>query len=95
MKLLRRPILDDFKEDHSEARSQIDAWVAEVKIAEWQSPQELKLRYPKASVLKDRFVVFNICRNKYRLLVQVSYKIGVVEVKNIGTHKEYDKWGLG
>jgi len=94
MKLLRRQILQEFKASHSDARSHIDAWEAEVKSAQWQTPQDLKIRYPKASILKDRFIVFDICRNRYRLLVQVSYKNGVVDIKKIGTHKEYDKWGL-
>jgi len=44
--------------------------------------------------MKDRKVVFNISGNKYRLLVQISYKLGIVYVKAIGTHKEYDGWEM-
>ena len=35
-------------------------------------------------------MVFNIKGNHYRLIVAVAYKLGVVYVKFIGTHKEYD-----
>jgi mRNA interferase HigB len=35
-------------------------------------------------------VVFNIRGNDYRLIVAVAYKIGVVYVKFIGTHAQYD-----
>jgi mRNA interferase HigB len=35
-------------------------------------------------------VVFNIGGNKHRLVVHVNYGLGVVLVKFIGTHKEYD-----
>jgi mRNA interferase HigB len=94
MKLLRRQILQEFKANHSDARSQIDAWEAEIKMAQWLTPHELKLRYPKASILKNQLVVFNISGNRYRLLVQVSYKNSLVYVKNIGTHKEYNSWDL-
>ncbi|MFH1288148.1 MAG: type II toxin-antitoxin system HigB family toxin [bacterium] len=55
---------------------------------------DLKQRYPKASILKDKYVVFNICGNKYRLLVQVAYNTSIVLIKKIGTHKEYDNWNI-
>jgi mRNA interferase HigB len=35
-------------------------------------------------------VVFNICGNKYRLVVEVQYAAGIVWVKFIGSHAEYD-----
>lgn len=95
MKLIGKPILNNFKEQHADARSQIESWEAEVKEAQWSSPADLKRRYPKASLLKNQHVVFNICWNKYRLLVQVSYKTNIVLVKKIGTHKEYDNWDIG
>ena len=92
MKLLGKPILDEFKQKHADARSQIDSWEAEVKETEWKTPQDLKSRYPKASILSKQHVVFNICGNKYRLLTLVTYKNGVVLVKKLGTHKEYENW---
>jgi len=95
MKLIGKQILTNFKERHTEARSQVESWEAEVEEAQWNTPVDLKQRYPKASILKDQHVVFNICWNKYRLLVQVGYKTKIVLVKKIGTHKEYDNWNLG
>lgn len=95
MKLLRRQILQEFKEKHSDVRSQLDAWEAEVKKAQWTTPYDIKLRYPKASILKNQLVVFNIGGNRYRLLVQVSYKNGMIFIKNLGTHSEYNSWDLG
>jgi len=92
MKLIGKSILDELKKKHADARPQIDSWEAEVKEAEWKTPQDLKNRYPKASILSKQRVVFNICGNKYRLLTLVTYKTGVVFVKKIGTHNEYDNW---
>ena len=94
MKLIGKKNLDDFKEKHADARSQIEAWEAEVEEAQWNSPADLKQRYPKASILSDQYVVFNICWNKYRLVVQVGYKTNIVLIKKIGTHKEYDNWNI-
>ncbi len=41
-------------------------------------------------MLKNRRVVFNIKGNDYRLIVAVAYKLQIVYVKFVGTHKEYD-----
>jgi mRNA interferase HigB len=35
-------------------------------------------------------VVFNIGGNKYRLIVAIAYKIGIIYIKFIGTHNDYD-----
>ncbi len=95
MKLIGKQILNNFKEQYADVRSQIESWEAEVEEAQWNTPIDLKHRYPRASILKDQHVVFNICWNKYRLLVQVAYKTKTVLVKKIGTHKEYDNWNIG
>lgn len=92
MKLIGKSILDEFKQKHADTRPQIDSWEAEVKEAQWKTPQDLKNRHPKASILSKQRVVFNICGNKYRLLTIVTYKTGVVLVNKIGTHNEYDNW---
>jgi len=92
MKLIGKKLLQDFKEKHADARSQIESWEAEAEETQWRTQHELKSRYPKASLIKNKQVVFDICRNKYRLLVQVNYKNGIVLIKKVGTHKEYDNW---
>lgn len=92
MKLIGKKLLQEFKEKHADARSQIESWEAEAEEAQWNTPHDLKSRYPKASIIKDQQVVFDICRNKYRLLTQVNYKNNIVLIKKIGTHKEYDNW---
>jgi mRNA interferase HigB len=94
MKLLGKKMLYDFKEKHADAGAHIDSWAAEVEEAQWNTPQELKLRYPKASILKNLRVVFDLCWNKYRLLVRINYKNKIALVEKIGTHKEYNKWNL-
>lgn len=94
MKLLGKKLLDDFQKKHADAKSQIESWKAEIEEAKWTTPHDLKSRYPKASLVGNQQVVFNICGNKYRLLAMVNYKNEIVLVKNIGTHKEYENWRI-
>lgn len=94
MKLLGTPLLRNFVEKYSDSRSDVESWTAEIKEIQWATPHALKEKYPKASILKNQNVIFNICGNKYRLWVKINYKGGVVLIKEIGTHKEYDKWKI-
>ena len=92
MKVVGKQILDNFKRHHADARSQVDAWLAEVEDAEWDSPNDIKAKFVSASFLPNNRVVFNLKGNSYRLDVKVTYKTKVVLVKRVGTHAEYDKW---
>lgn len=94
MKVIGMKVLYDFGRQHADVIQQIRAWHAEVKQAEWQKPMDIKERYPAASILDSKRVVFNLKGNSYRLLVEVSYKNQAVRIRRIGTHAEYDKWNL-
>lgn len=68
----------------------LKAWYAEAKKAKWAAPADIKARYRSASFVADNRVVFNIGGNKYRLVIHVNHEIGVVLVKFVDTHQEYD-----
>ena len=92
MKVVGVEILDEFSGNHGDVRTQITAWLAEVEEADWNGPQDIKRRFPSASLIGNDRVVFNIKGNSYRLDVKVNYKNKVVLVKRCGTHAEYDRW---
>lgn len=85
-------MLEDFARDHADIRSAIDAWVAEVEVATWNGPDDIRKRYATASFMADNRVVFDIRGNNYRLDVKVAYQTKKVLIKRIGTHAEYDRW---
>lgn len=91
MRVISLQTLKTYWETHPETKQQLLAWYDEVVSAQWVKPADIKERFASASILKNRRVVFNIKGNHYRLIVAVAYKIGVVYVKFIGTHKEYDE----
>lgn len=94
MKVVGIGRLEDFFRRHADAKPQISAWISEVKAAQWQTPHDVKERYPSVSFLADNVVVFNIKGNHYRLVVKISYNVQVVLIQRIGTHSEYSKWNL-
>jgi len=90
MRAIAISTLRRFWEAHPTAEQPIKAWVDEANQANWTQPSDIKRHYRNASVLKNRRIVFNIKGNDYRLIVAIAYKLGVVYVKFIGTHAEYD-----
>lgn len=74
-----------------QAEQALLSWYAEAKSADWKTSADIKAKYKSASILKDSRVVFNICGNKYRLIVRINYPFSIVYIRFIGTHKEYDK----
>lgn len=91
MTFIGREKLKQFTLKHADARSWIQAWLAEVEDAKWREPQDIKARYGKASFLSDNIVIFDVKGSDYRLEVQVAYKSGKVIMKWVGTHAEYSK----
>ncbi|MFK7901148.1 MAG: type II toxin-antitoxin system HigB family toxin [Cyclobacteriaceae bacterium] len=91
MRIIAKKILREFWEKHSDSEQALKTWYKEVSKAIWNSPSEIKEKYVKASILKNGRVVFNICGNKYRLIVDVNYITKSIFIRFIGTHKEYDK----
>ena len=91
MRVIAVSTLRFFWEKHPAAEAPLKAWFNEVSQATWEQPSDIKAQYRSASVLKNRRVVFNIKGNNYRLIVSIAYKLGIVYVKFIGTHAEYDQ----
>lgn len=90
MKVIALATLRNFWVEHRDAEQPLKAWHDEAVRSLWKQPADVKAQYRNASILKNRRVVFNIKGNDYRLIVAVAYKIGVVYVKFVGTHAQYD-----
>jgi mRNA interferase HigB len=90
MRIISKKTLKDYWEKEPAAKAALEAWHAEAKNAEWSSPADVKANYGSASILKDGRVVFNICGNKYRLVVWINYDFYTIYLRFVGTHKEYD-----
>ena len=90
MRIIAVSYLRPFWESNPAAEQPLKSWVDEVKKANWSQPSDIKAQYRSASILKNRRVVFNIKGNDYRLIVAIAYKLQIVYVKFVGTHKECD-----
>ncbi len=91
VRVIAKSTLREFWSLHNDCEEQLKSWYIEAEKARWNSPNEIKTEYPSASILQNNRVVFNIKGNTYRLVVRINYKIGIVWIRFIGTHNDYDK----
>jgi mRNA interferase HigB len=97
MRIIARRTLREFVEsragykDQPALKAALDAWFDEVKKARWRNTTDIRGSYATASIVSADRIVFNIKGNDYRLVVAVDFEKGIVWIKWIGTHRNYDK----
>lgn len=65
-------------------------WYSKIEARKYKSPQEVVSDFKKADYVGNERIVFNISKNKYRLIAAFNYNFQLCFVKFVGTHKEYD-----
>ena len=91
MCIFNKSAIELYARAHAPARDSLRAWYAEAIEAVWLTPGQVKAQFPKASVIANNRVVFDIAGNSYRLIVSMNYKCQSVYIKFFGTHAEYDR----
>ena len=97
MRIIARRTLREYVESRKGSRDQkslkryLDCWFSEVSKANWKSTADIKAAFNWASIVSSDRVVFDVLTNRYRLVVAVDFEKGIVWVKWIGTHAEYDE----
>jgi mRNA interferase HigB len=87
--VIAQSTLRAFWEEHKDAEGPLRAWYAEASAADWKATADVKAKYRTASILQRGRAVFNIGRNKYRLVVRIYHPY--VYIRFVGTHKDYDR----
>ena len=91
MRIVNTQLLIGFWKKHSGTQKPLQAWLAEMRANDWKSFNDLKAKYPSASLVGGNRVIFNIKGNRYRLVALVIWRDNQMLIEFIGTHAEYDK----
>lgn len=91
MLIVNMQLLLDFAKKHADSRKSIATWVNTVEGAVWKKKQDVLADFPKAKIIRNNRARFEIVHNTYRLIVFINYDGGVVVVRFIGTHNEYER----
>ncbi len=90
MRIIAFGAIREFWNRHPQAEIPLRSWYAQASRADWRSPADVKAAYRSASFLARNRVVFNIKGNDFRLVAAVHYNRGMMFIRFVGTHREYD-----
>ncbi len=83
--------LKAFWNKYPDAEMNLLHWHRKIVKQSFATPHNVVEYFKGADYVGNERIVFNICRNKYRLIAAFNYEFQVCYIKFIGTHKEYDK----
>ena len=91
MRVFAKKILREFWQKYPDSEEQLKPWFQEAEKGNWPNPNYVKDEFPKSRLISGNRVIINIRGNNYRLVIRVNYKYGMIWIRFVGTHKEYDK----
>ncbi|HVA55119.1 MAG TPA: type II toxin-antitoxin system HigB family toxin [Gammaproteobacteria bacterium] len=91
MRVIALRTLREFWQRHPQDEIPLRAWHAVAIRADWKTPADVKADYRQTSFLAGNRVVFNIKGNDYRLIAALHYRRGLLYVRFVGTHRNYDR----
>jgi len=90
MHIISRKALRQFWEQYPDSQNALYHWFNAINKNHFYNFNELRAAFPTADQVGD-LIVFNIGGNKYRLIASIHFNRAKVYVRNILTHREYDK----
>jgi mRNA interferase HigB len=92
MRIVARSTLMAFGRSHADAKTPLEDWFRVCRKAAWTGPADAKTAFgTRVDILPRNRAVFDLGGNKYRLVTVILYRSGIMYVRFIGTHAEYDK----
>ena len=90
MKLISNRVLREFASSHGDAAQPLQNFRRKIEKGTFGSFAQLRAVFPTVDKVGERYV-FNIGGNKFRLVAGVDFGRGMLWVKAVLTHGEYDK----
>jgi len=86
---MRRRLIE-FAREHPDARAPLNHWYTIVGKTDYASFAELRITFPSADLV-EKFTVFDISGNKYRLIAAIHYNRKKIYIRHVLTHAEYNR----
>jgi mRNA interferase HigB len=92
LRIIGRERLESFKPKYAATRKPLAKWEAAVDGGIWANFSDVRETFNSADYVAPH-TVFDTGGNKYRVITVIQYQLGLVLVKHVLTHVEYDRGG--
>lgn len=91
MRIIAFKKIRDFYDTHADVEIALRDWYSKANNAKWLNFVDLKNTFNSTDNVGNDHFVFNIKGNTYRLIATVRFEYGIIYIRHICTHAEYDK----
>lgn len=91
MRVISNKALTGFSSSHRDAHEPLQAWRLTIESRAFTSFTDIKTVFNAVDKVRD-FYVFDIGGNKYRIIAAIHFNHQKLYIREVFTHKEYDKW---
>ena len=94
MRIVSKRPLVEFYDRHPDAREAFEKWYEDALEADWGGFAEVKATFPPTDLVKSgrgTFLVFDLRRNRYRIVCAVHFNTRILFVRYAGNHAGYDR----
>ncbi len=91
MHIISKKVLEAFWLIHPEAHSPLDVWHQIVCKTSFENFMDMKKTFNTADYAAP-FTIFDVGGNNFRVITAIHYNRQMLFIRNVFTHREYDKW---
>ena len=91
MRVISNKALTDFALRHPQAATPLQVWRKIIESRSFEHFAELKKAFNAVDKAGD-FIIFDVGGNKFRIVTLVSFSSQKLYIREVFTHREYDKW---
>jgi len=90
MRVISRRAIRTFAERYPDALELLLHWANATEAVDWRTPGDVRRTFNSVDFVGD-LTVFDVGRNKCRVIAFVPYRRRAVYIKDVLTHRQYEK----
>ena len=90
MRIISKAKLQNFWIQNPASKAGLVLWIKSMKSAQIEKPNDIIELFNKSRIIDNNRAIFNIAKNKFRLVVAFNFTTSIAYIRFIGTHADYN-----